>query len=547
MISGSDSDRVIDQFVHKFPLHELYRLFYRFFVNGKRYYQSWLPGEQTEPGFLISCTCALLYELDHLHEPLSVDVVERIHKNVINNVLNTNYTEEDFEQGKTSFRTQQEYVGFGLIPGRNLSEDGFKELSQEQQSTPYSYHVSMDEKTKKYYRLLCMSDKPLEDAKEIIDIYNKAIARVNDRDNIIRIIIRLVKSLERLHPYRDGNCRSFGLITLNRELVRKGLPMSILDDPNQFDGFSEDELFKKVIEGQKRYTELVTTGQMETPFRSGMLYDAVTSLELSHDDLLLRDSLEFDKLVIDDKLEFDKNLRPFLGQDQNSYELLLLRLIVETALNKALKDSSLSGVLLTRLKHKDKAIYNTIFYDENLNQTIYNYIQEQKDIYILMLALKFGAESVFEAVSYCCQRDPQFLRDNSCQTDMGAISLIGYCVFAGRHQFAQKLATMVESPDALLTMMRKDIQAALKLKDIKKVLSLIKFFSKSSLHNDPRVSACVDLASKHKQAVNAKAQESFFPSWLLRDPATDLEEKIRKAVGSLCVETMPVSKKKNRI
>lgn len=78
--------------------------------------------------------------------------------------------------------------------------------------------------------------------------------------NTTRHIAELCQSLEQLHPFPDGNCRTFGVILLNHLLVRHGLPMSMLDDPNILDGWSLDEVVKEIKKGQKNVAEW-TPGQ----------------------------------------------------------------------------------------------------------------------------------------------------------------------------------------------------------------------------------------------------------------------------------------------
>ena len=55
--------------------------------------------------------------------------------------------------------------------------------------------------------------------------------------------------LERMHPYLDFNCRTFAVILLNKELLRREYDLSIMDDPNDFDYQTLQELKEEVIKG----------------------------------------------------------------------------------------------------------------------------------------------------------------------------------------------------------------------------------------------------------------------------------------------------------
>lgn len=65
-------------------------------------------------------------------------------------------------------------------------------------------------------------------------------------------IVTLCQKLERLHPFVDGNARTFGVHLLNHLLVQNGLDISTLDDPNILDGHGVEEIVRAVREGQAR-------------------------------------------------------------------------------------------------------------------------------------------------------------------------------------------------------------------------------------------------------------------------------------------------------
>lgn len=68
----------------------------------------------------------------------------------------------------------------------------------------------------------------------------------------LKAIVKMCRSLERLHPFLDGNTRTFGLI-LNRELVNHGFKPAILDNPRRFDGHTLDESVIEVIAGMENF------------------------------------------------------------------------------------------------------------------------------------------------------------------------------------------------------------------------------------------------------------------------------------------------------
>lgn len=69
-------------------------------------------------------------------------------------------------------------------------------------------------------------------------------------DDKLHHIVRLCQQLERLHPFGDGNCRTFGILLINNLLTRNGLPLTMMEDPNFLDAYSLAECVAKVREGQ---------------------------------------------------------------------------------------------------------------------------------------------------------------------------------------------------------------------------------------------------------------------------------------------------------
>lgn len=534
---------IISQFANQFPLHELYRLFYRFFAGGQRFYEGWFHGEQKEPGFIISCIYALLYELDHIDEPLSDTVLERIHQHVIQNVLNTNYSEEDFQQSKTSFREEDEFVGFGLIPGQNLSFDGLQELFSEEKTNRYGYKVATNKGKVKHYRLHCVSTRSREDARDILRSYHQAIQEVLTDKEKIQVIVQMVSKLERLHPYKDGNCRSMGLIILNRELIRNGLCPTILDDPNQFDGFSTRELVGKVLEGQQRYHELLTLGTLKTPFRSARIFDSTSKQALSREALCKRDLTHLASLEIDDAAEFDDKFMPYTGAPHSIKDSLILRFIVQTALEKAQK-LKCGAALLGRLKASNTDLADNAFYTPDLSHYLLNYVLEEETITPLMFALKFGAKSALSQAMDCSKNIESFFSKYTCATDLGDISLIAYCVFVGRTQTAMKLTEFINPPEDLLTILSNDFLCAYHHQSIGKIIALVDFVSNTNLRDDSRVTLLKEAVGEYQHALK-QPQGVFVSFGFAKSSAVKCKDRLLQQVIQ-CFSPSVINLKNNK-
>ena len=66
--------------------------------------------------------------------------------------------------------------------------------------------------------------------------------------------------LERIHPYLDFNCRTFAVFMLNKELLRRNLDISIMQNPNDFDYLTLSQSVQQIKIGQKQYQNLINHG-----------------------------------------------------------------------------------------------------------------------------------------------------------------------------------------------------------------------------------------------------------------------------------------------
>ncbi|WP_320035228.1 Mur ligase family protein [Halarcobacter sp.] len=88
----------------------------------------------------------------------------------------------------------------------------------------------------------------------IVNRFNEKLHKLEGEDNIISEIAKFIQEIELLHPFPDGNCRTFLTLT-NHLLLYKGLLPTMIENPN-FDGtYSYKEYayeIKKGIECTKK-------------------------------------------------------------------------------------------------------------------------------------------------------------------------------------------------------------------------------------------------------------------------------------------------------
>lgn len=96
-----------------------------------------------------------------------------------------------------------------------------------------------------------------KEMEKLIDKYNRCINMAKKPESKLLAIISFIQSCEQLHPFADGNGRTFCTLLLNHLLLRNGFPPAMLNDPNQFDGYSKLELLDAVIMGMENCMTLI--------------------------------------------------------------------------------------------------------------------------------------------------------------------------------------------------------------------------------------------------------------------------------------------------
>lgn len=87
--------------------------------------------------------------------------------------------------------------------------------------------------------------------------FNLKIANSREPHQRLEMIVEYVQSCDQLHAFSDFNCRVLCVQLLQALLRLNRLPPTILDDPNQFDMYSRQELCDAIVRGMQRVFELI--------------------------------------------------------------------------------------------------------------------------------------------------------------------------------------------------------------------------------------------------------------------------------------------------
>jgi hypothetical protein len=101
------------------------------------------------------------------------------------------------------------------------------------------------------------SNKLSQDLKNAVAKYNTDIKLAATQDQKLETIVELVWTCDHIHPFMDGNIRTFAVILLTRLLLQNGFPPVTLLDPNVFDCFSKAELVDVLKQGIKNTLALI--------------------------------------------------------------------------------------------------------------------------------------------------------------------------------------------------------------------------------------------------------------------------------------------------
>ena len=278
-----------------FPTKELWRLV----IDGQDHETRGKYGYENEPGYLAGCfnmlTCMLKRRREE--QPLDSDFLITLHDTAAQSthLSCAIHADQSFRQG----------IGpnsFPLVPGSNLSEEGWEEikdnmhpeselLHQLTNNRPtmdipvqlkdqyskisvefrYDYDQWMTNKEVTYNaRFQCEGNNLYnEDGKKnierikaniqtLIDQCYAALEQAGTQEAKEKAITLYMAKIERMHPFPDANLRTIAFGAINMLRLEQGLLPLVWEDPNQLDGFSSKELVKIQQQGAARFQSFKT-------------------------------------------------------------------------------------------------------------------------------------------------------------------------------------------------------------------------------------------------------------------------------------------------
>lgn len=270
---------------------------FRFFVDGRfhKKYRGWRGYEDNEPGSVKGMLNAYSYMIDNfdLGGGLKAGYIRDLHKACMSNVITKNPKSQPGEMRYLE-------AGF-LFYSANSTLDSLKDIFEQRRhdGTPLfhtrdhektadeldaeeAYRILQERKSLRYrpwYPKLNPRQKDALDLKDTLEAFyttkhyiqvqyarkidalvaefNAAIINADTDQNKLLLISRLVRNLELLHPFPDGNGRTFIAALMNHLLLYYGFFPAILNDPNIDAEYSAAEFAEEMKRGMENTRLLI--------------------------------------------------------------------------------------------------------------------------------------------------------------------------------------------------------------------------------------------------------------------------------------------------
>jgi len=268
-------DTSYKRFIENFPAEQLWRLFVDLEKQKKE--SGYIGFLKREPKYLECMAEAWKYIFQsknytkYSQESSESLVTSPVNTELLMKIHNIAAEPADRVQGNNGKIRDKVGVSFGLIPDSTLTPKG--EVQNRllyslinQKSTELTNRSAIDTSTLslslyKGYQNTSSSYLTSNEISMLVDHfcneYEKELLSSKCKESKLYSLVKLVKTLELIHPFSDGNCRTICILLLNKELVRNGFKPVILEDPNQFDGHTIEELVQKVKEGMQNTEQVM--------------------------------------------------------------------------------------------------------------------------------------------------------------------------------------------------------------------------------------------------------------------------------------------------
>lgn len=232
--------------------------YWRMFIDGEQQINpaelGWWKYETREKGCVKNLFHAYAYMLDTLNTPMNHEYFQKIHSMCMRGV-STN-------------------MGGGLVAGKYRQDDNpamIMQLGKNASEKGFAFLRSKGSKITLVSDAIYAASTLGRDIESQVDAalkkYNDNLTKIKSDVKMegnphelnktkLMNIIEFIQTIEHLHPFLDGNGRTFCTIILNKVLLENGFRPVILENPNRFDGFAPDELIQEIEKGFDNFANI---------------------------------------------------------------------------------------------------------------------------------------------------------------------------------------------------------------------------------------------------------------------------------------------------
>ncbi|NQY75255.1 MAG: hypothetical protein HRT90_10950 [Candidatus Margulisbacteria bacterium] len=213
--------------------------------------------DRKEPGFMRGMFQSMIYMITNINKALTPDMLEHINLKAKKGVK---FEGEDFLKKSIGIMD----MGYASSSLRDPSDEfsnttnkGINEFKMYLKKNNSDWIGLRDDASGKSYKQFFSKPKSRKERikriEELTAEYQAKIKNASNDDDKLNIIVDYIQQMNRHHFFEDGNIRTLGMILFYRLLSENRIDLTILSNPNMFEGVDCTSLVDAVKEGQKTF------------------------------------------------------------------------------------------------------------------------------------------------------------------------------------------------------------------------------------------------------------------------------------------------------
>ncbi|KTD06919.1 Fic family protein [Legionella jamestowniensis] len=235
--------------------------------------------KQSSPGYLKNASRALLFLLETINEPVTLEFIIQLH-------------DIAYHENNDDYLGLKPFGSSGLAADA-VSLEGIRELLAKVKHRPKkdlslcyykdgdsntiykidaesisAEEILMNLETGFWDQLLIDRRSSIQDVvlevNALLAQFHVSLSEAQTEQNQLESITTLIRELHQYHPFNDGNGRTFIFLLLNKLLIMNALSPSTVEKPERFSGYSIQELVEEIEKGQVNFRDICTQPEEKT-------------------------------------------------------------------------------------------------------------------------------------------------------------------------------------------------------------------------------------------------------------------------------------------